>query len=336
MKKFVFTKGLYMACLSLCIAFAISVKAHTVLVKEQPPFHYILGSYGSFDKAFEFANFLRQQGLDAQIVYPKPGSTTYRVSGFRHNDRNVLQQFAARNFNGKFKGWIYEEKTDDSPIQLIGAAPPPAPPATVDPGAGGFRAEDELEGMVYYLITNSYSDYESASRRMEELKVNGYEPDVLLPTYSSPYYRVYVFVTKEKDQIKAYQTMLQRTGRDKGWIFEQTANDAIMSGGYSDLDTDPVEKNSTSYSSKSTGKTTYSESEYGFHLIGASYKDLPSAQSFAFSMQAMGFYPVILSPDTKSSYYRVSLYQTHTRREMDVYSQQVKKNMANKFWILEL
>lgn len=306
---------------------AFALPSAPIVAVNPPGYHCILGSYKTFDSAREFTLFLRNQGINASIVFPQPGSDTYRVSGFSSNDRRLVEAFSnSLKRQGKFKSnWIFAQLPEPYTPQVIGQT---------GPQATGTKSPDALmrsdADKFYYLIVGSYDDYASAEVKVRELEVNGYEPNILLPTYDAPKYRVYVYVADNKPEIKAYQDRLNQLNRDKGWIYTQDAEMATFSQGLSDLSAGNARGAST------TAVPVAPSSQVNYYLIGASYRKLDKAQEFAHEMTQLGFYPVIIPPNAGSKNYRVSLYHAENREEVAFYSQQLMQVQAHKYWIYAL
>jgi len=284
-----------------------------------PVYHLVVGSYGSFDTAKDFIDALQNRGYKPYMIFPEPGGTTYRIGVFSAKDRPAVEQFSRQVQN--LNAWIYLEDIPDNWPQNAKTA---------------FYEEDIpapsqiAGGTMYYLILGSFSTYEAAEELSNRLRENKYEPEILLPTIEAPTYRVYVYSTDDKVEIEAYESKLRRTGRETGWIYEQPADLVAFSRGLSDQGM---------FSRASAPSDNVLRANFSYYLIAASFKDLASAQQHANQRIDQGYFPIIIAPETPDGYYRVSVYHTNDREELEYYAQQNRvattRSASDKFWIFE-
>ncbi len=279
---------------------------------EPPAYHMVVGSYGTFETAKNFVDALAERGYRAYIIFPEPGGTTYRIGIFSAKDRQAVENFS-RQLQGKLKGWIYLE---DIPSEW------PSKAQDVIEEQSLPSASPITDGPMYYLILGSFTTYEAAEELADRLRENKYEPEILLPTFDSPTYRVHVYATKSKSEIEAYASKLKRAGRETGWVYEQPADLVAFSRGL------PEGEGRVS-------QTSVLRAKFDYYLIAASFKDLSSAQTFANKKLSQGFYPLIIAPEESSGYYRVSIYHANQRTELEYFSQQHNPRTKENLWIYE-
>lgn len=309
--KELFINSIFAIFLSCRLVLAHS--APLVYPNEVPPYHLVVGSYTNFETARNIAAAYQKKGYKSYIVFPEPGTSTYRVSVFQSNDKAAIDAFS-KTFTkqSQTKGWVYSPKTTQAirTVESQGIK-------TFQPSRSGSNEQT----LVYYLIVGSFSSYESAEIKVSELALKGYEPDILVPTANSPSYKVFVFVTDIKEQIDAYISKNKsRIEREKGWVFEQTGAYINYGQGRGETAKTPVNAKVTS----------------AYYLIGASLATQAAATDFAKKVRDLGYYPTILAPDKSSKYYRVSIYH-HSDREILEYfkKQNYAKGIATNSWILQ-
>ena len=73
-----------------------------------------------------------------------------------------------------------------------------------------------------------------------------------------------------------------------------------------------------------------------FHLIAGSFADQATADELATALRAKNYQPQILAPAKAGANYRVSIYQSDNRAEIDMFAQRLKQQGARSYWILAL
>lgn len=87
------------------------------------------------------------------------------------------------------------------------------------------------------------------------------------------------------------------------------------------------------------GSSTFAQSGPSYYLIAGSFNNLESAQNGLAKIQSdYGRRPELLFPDTQagSRRYRVSVYRSSTRREVDAFANSLKQKGMKAGWILEM
>jgi hypothetical protein len=72
------------------------------------------------------------------------------------------------------------------------------------------------------------------------------------------------------------------------------------------------------------------------HLIAGSFDNLPAASQLAEALQARGQNATILFPSASSAQYRVSVYASTSKPEVEAYSAALRNAGAKQYWILTL
>lgn len=176
----------------------------------------------------------------------------------------------------------------------------------------------------YHLIAGSYADFPSAKQYAEALKTRNYNSLILFPTLDSKNYRVSVHHSSTKTEVQSYLNQLKKAGIDakKFWILTQTPSGAATSAAAAA--TSPQVRVSDG-SLRGAGT---------FHLISGSFQQFAKAQEAETAMEAQGFQADVLFPDSKDGSYRVSIYRSPNRKEVETYSSMLKKRGKNPGWIL--
>ena len=326
-----FLKTEHLKKMGLLILFfsVFSFYSFTQVVVTAPSYHLIVASYKSFEAANNFAEVLQQKGLQAYIVFPKPGGNAYRVSIFGSQDRALVQDYKAQVRNS-YDGWIYFQDVDIPP-----SSPTQSPRTNLNPNPRrDLSISQPASGFMYYLILGSYDTYEAAQKKADALRLNKYEPDILLPTKNSPKYRVYVYATGDKREIEAYTQRLKKVNRESGWIYEQPIEMMAFENGLPEPNfasrgqEQPIQEGN--FAQPQPTKVTFN-----FYLIAASFKKLKQAQTFSQELIRDGFSPLILATNEESGYYRVSVYQAYSRDEVQYYANQLRKIQGRKYWIYQ-
>jgi len=321
--------------LFVCLGFlTFTLKGQPTL--SPPAYHLIVSSYTTFESANNYVEVLHQQGLQAYIVFPNPGGSTYRVSIFGAKDRNLVENFQAQ-MKGRISGWIFFQEGNH-------------PPNTSQPVFVGEEQPSDIRsrrfispaqapgGYMYYFILGSFDTYAAAENKARELAQNKYEPDILLPTVEIPKYRVYVYATGDRAEIEAYADRLAKTNREKGWIYTQPVVRMAYENGLPEPNTGirgNLPGTVPPQAKPAAPGLQPPQVNYTYYLIAGSFKKLSQAQVFADRLLTEGFSPLILTPPQNTGAYRVSIYHTYSREEVDYFAQQLKNTKGGTYWIYQ-
>ena len=304
---------------------------------QAPAYHFVVASYKSFEAANNFVEVLQQKGIQAYIVFPEPEGNAYRVSIFGSSDRSLVANYKNQMKN-RYEGWIYFQDLPSPSSSENYLARPTTPndggAKTPHPQQRLLSGLENSQGLMYYLILGSYDSYETAQRRVNALRTNKYEPDILLPTASNPKYRVYVYATGNKAEIEAYAQHLEKTKRQKGWIYTQPVELMPFENGLPEPSyTSRGQGNPYPALEGNTSPQPVSAPPSNYFLIAASFRKLPQAQKFAQELVREGFSPLILASEENNGNYRVSVYHAPTREEVEYYNNQLRRIQGKKYWI---
>ena len=303
---------------------------------QAPAYHFVVASYKSFEAASNFVEVLQQKGIQAYIVFPEPEGDAYRVSIFGSADRSMVANYKNQMKN-RYEGWIYFQ---DLPVptsdnSFVGpTSKRTTPTETIPPQQRLLSGLENSQGLMYYLILGSYDSYDAAQRRVNALRTNKYEPDILLPTANNPKYRVYVYATGNKAEIEAYAQHLEKTKRQKGWIYTQPVELMPFENGLPEPSyTSRGQINQIPSFENNTTQQQVRAASSNYYLIAASFRKLSQAQKFAQELMSEGFSPLILAGEENDGNYRVSVYHAPTREEVQYYNNQLRKIQGKKYWI---
>ncbi|MEM7658682.1 MAG: SPOR domain-containing protein [Bacteroidota bacterium] len=178
------------------------------------------------------------------------------------------------------------------------------------------------QNAYYHLIAGSYDDFPSAKTYAETLKARNYNSLVLFPTLDSKNYRVSVYHSANKGDVQGYWTQLKKAGINAKsfWILTQQPVGATATA----VGTAPQVRVADG---SLRGAGTY-------HLISGSFQQYDKAEEAKAAMAAQGFNSNVLFPDSKDGSYRVSIYRSPNRKEVETYSSMLKKRGKNPGWIL--
>jgi len=188
---------------------------------------------------------------------------------------------------------------------------------------GTFIATAQTTPAYYYLIAGSFDNFQAASQLVTSLEGKGQTPVMLFPNAETKYYRVSVYSSLERAKVSAFKKGLKGAGQ-KYWILEQKP--AGTSNASANKRTD-----------RSTLAATEAAAEEGmtYHLILGSFDDAETANRSVDALTAQGYEPYVLYPQTTREKYRVSVFRSNERAEIDAYSSLLKKKGKTSGWILE-
>ena len=173
----------------------------------------------------------------------------------------------------------------------------------------------------YHLINASFKTFEAASTHVKGLQSDrDYSPVILMPADNSSYYRVSIYQSFDRKKVSAYDKMLKGKGKKSGWVFAQV---------------ETVPNNAVSRSSGNTNSAPKTSDGTLYHLVVGSFDTFTQAYSEQNKREEKGFEPYILNPDPDNSKYRVAVYYSENRKEVERYSSLLKRRGEKGGWILE-
>jgi len=201
----------------------------------------------------------------------------------------------------------------------------------------------QQESTTYHLIVGSFKTFEQADQHIRKLAAEGIEAVTLFPNSQTKLYRVSVYHSKNRDEVKAFQANLKRLGKEAGWIYAEkplpppAKTQAPAAAAAAEIQTTARSLTAASASKSSPPATTSNpeiDPNITYYLIAGSHPDFETANNHAAELQADGFETLILLPDEESDKYRVSVYFTHDKREIDAYASYLRRGGKVKGWIL--
>jgi cell division septation protein DedD len=280
--------------LIFCCA-ALALQAQTA------QFHLIAGSFDTFQTASDFAGGLKgANGMNPQVLMPDASTPKYRVSVYHSSNRTEVQSFQ-NSLKGKGLGKGYWVLAQQGAATSVAAASRPAT------GAASGKP-------VYHLIVSSFDDLGPANEALKTLRAEGFTPYLLYPKGKEKTYRVSVYQADNKREVQSFSSFLKKRGKPAGWVYEEPAGAAASV---------PAGANARM---AAPGAATY-------HLIGGSFARFDQASEYANTVRPLGYDPLILFPEaTDGGKFRVSLYRSTSRTEVEAYKKQMNNTTA---WVLE-
>ncbi len=169
----------------------------------------------------------------------------------------------------------------------------------------------------YYLIAGSFDNAESAGEMAAMYRLKSYDPVVIPPGARGGNYRVAIYQSTSRPEVDAFARQIKQENTSY-WVY---ASKLQISSGSSRREGKPVE-------SLDLTKSTY-------HLILESYETFEAAQIGKEEMEAQDYEAYLIYPDVNSSWYRVSVFTTQDREEIEAYQSFLRKGGRNSGWIYE-
>jgi hypothetical protein len=181
----------------------------------------------------------------------------------------------------------------------------------------------------YHLIAGSFDEFGAASQLVETLKIKNQKSVLLFPTQSSQRYRVSVFQSLDRDAVDAYQRALARKGEGQSyWILSlEPGSKAMASTSGHQTANANLRMRGSEIPSDGTGNV--------YHLITGSFDNLTAADRSMLALEAQGYEPYLLNPQSPTDNYRVSVYRSMDREEITTYSNLLRKRGKKSGWIYE-
>lgn len=179
------------------------------------------------------------------------------------------------------------------------------------------------QGSYYHLIAGSYKNFNAASESAQALKAKKYNPLILFPSGDTEHFRVSIYHSLDKQEVQGYVSQLKKAGINSKsfWILTQQDPAGTVSQGVSRSN------------SKLPGTNTNIGDGTNFHLISGTYQQFENANQAVTALQTQGFEPYIIFPTLSTNSYRVSVYASNNRKEVESYSNMLKKRGKNPGWI---
>lgn len=177
----------------------------------------------------------------------------------------------------------------------------------------------------YHLINGSFTKLEDAKTTVADLKTKGYNPVILFPNTDSKYYRVSIYQSFERSEVQTYAANQKAKKKPAGWILtmgEESPTPAASSTANARM-------------AASKAGTSNSNEVSAFHLVVGSFDDYAQADALVMALAQEKYEPYVIFPAKEGDKFRVSVYSSDSRREIEGYSSMMKKRGKEKGWIYE-
>lgn len=173
----------------------------------------------------------------------------------------------------------------------------------------------------YHLIAGSFDEFSAASKMVSTLKAKGSNPVMLFPGEGSERYRVSVFQSLNRAEVGAYHQTLKRQGEGKNyWI----------------LSLNPQANRKSTANMRTSGQPVPTDGTGNiYHLIVGSFDSFGAADRSVTALEEQGYEPYVIMPGGQIDHYRVSVYRSMDREEIETYSNLLRKRGKKNGWIYE-
>ena len=188
------------------------------------------------------------------------------------------------------------------------------------------------QGNFYYLIAGSFNNFERASEMVISLKSKGYSPQILFPTENSAKYRVSVYHSLNKQEVATYSSNLKKSDRGARsfWVYELSNEGTTRSVAGTKVKKRDL-RQSKKKAKKDLGVDPNSET---YHLVRGSMKSFEAAQEVVETLETKGYEPYLIFPKTTGGSYRIAVFASNDRKEVEAYANLLKKRNEPGGWIL--
>ncbi len=191
----------------------------------------------------------------------------------------------------------------------------------------GLFAQAEM----YHLIVGSYVTFGQANQKIKSIAPKGYDAVIIFPNDKAKRYRVSIYRSKKQNEVQAYQAMLKREGVEKSWIYLEEPPKPKEKKTETVLNPAPFDERSLSPTKDK--EAAEENSDLTYYLVAGSFNDLESANIYANELVEESFETTILYPDAANNKYKVSIYYTENRAEIDAYATYLRRQGKVKGWI---
>lgn len=174
----------------------------------------------------------------------------------------------------------------------------------------------------YHLINGSFTKLEDAKTLVADLKAKGYTPVLLFPTTDSKYYRVSIYQSFDRSEVQSYAASQKARKKPAGWVLA--------------LGDEQAPSNTANARMAAPVKGTESSDEISaFHLVVGSFDEYAQADALVMALAQEQYEPYVIFPAKEGDKFRVSVYSSDSRREIEGYASMMKKRGKEKGWIYE-
>ncbi len=178
----------------------------------------------------------------------------------------------------------------------------------------------------YHLIVSSKSTLEEADAVAKAFKVPGValSPTILFPAEGEKWYRVSACQSTQRADVEAISRQLVAKGKPKGWILTQSV---AQRGEASRASTAPAAQRSAA---------PQTDANVRYHLVVGSHPSFEVAQVQVDQLTSKGMEPYVVFPMGEISAFRVSVFNSANKREIDAYAARLRQRYPSmNNWILE-
>ena len=183
-------------------------------------YHLIVGSFNTFNQAFAEQQKREEKGFEPYILNPDPTNTNYRVAVYYSENRKEVARYSSLlKRRGESGGWIFEDtggaktsvkatavNTETSRVSEV------TTPTSISAAA---------QNQTYHLIGGSFKRFDQASNLAEALKKKGIDPLIMWPDKDGGFFKVSVYRSTNKQEVKAFEETARKSGIVNGWVFAQ-------------------------------------------------------------------------------------------------------------------
>jgi len=185
------------------------------------------------------------------------------------------------------------------------------------PTAQQFR----LDPPAYHMVVGSYGTFETAKSFVDALAERGYRAYIIFPEPGGTTYRIGIFSAKDRQAVENFSRQLQ--GKLKGWIYLEDIPSEWPSKAQGVIEEQPA----TSESPIIDGPMYY--------MILGSFTTYEAAEELADRLRENKYEAEILLPTLDSPTYRVHVYATQNKSEIEAYASKLKRAGRETGWIYE-
>ncbi|MEL7533470.1 MAG: SPOR domain-containing protein [Bacteroidota bacterium] len=174
----------------------------------------------------------------------------------------------------------------------------------------------------YHLINGSFTKLEDAKTLVSDLKAKGYSPVLLFPNDDSKYYRVSIYQSFDRNEVQSFAASQKARKKPTGWVLTMG-------------DETPASSTANARMAAPSQSTNSSSEISAFHLVVGSFDDYAQADALVMALAQEKYEPYVIFPTEEGEKFRVSVYSSDNRREIEGYASMMKKRGKEKGWIYE-
>ena len=193
-------------------------------------------------------------------------------------------------------------------------------------------AQSFVSAPAYHLIIASYKSFEAANNFVEVLQQKGIQAYIVFPEADGNVYRVSIYGSPDRAMVASYKSQMRN--KYEGWIYFQ---DIPQQPASQKLRMNPNTGSVTRPPTNNPQQRLISglENSQGvmYYLILGSYDSYETAQKRANSLRTNKYEPDILLPTANTPKYRVYVYATGDKAEIEAYAQRLETTHRQSGWI---